>query len=56
MRQEVVKYLGTAKTEEQLMALRRIGLAEIHASKQAVENERERLPPKIFAKVLLLEK
>jgi len=41
VRQEVVKYLGTAKTEEQLMALRRIGLAEIHASKQAVENERE---------------
>ena len=41
VKQEVVKYLGTAKTKEQLMALRRVGLAEIHVLTRGMENECE---------------
>lgn len=37
--QEVVKYLGIAKSADQLTALKRIGLAEIHALKQGRQVE-----------------
>jgi hypothetical protein len=37
--QEVVKYLGVAKSAEQLTALKRIGLAEIHALKHGQQVE-----------------